>query len=745
MNLRLLETLSNLLKSILVIALFSLNTLSAQSLKESHVIERSSDGTTVVQASNEYPDNAMVIVYSALRGLDFRSSVGAINQQRYNERASRYEILISPQRQILFVSSNGYIESRLSLVNPNPKEVFYFEVEERKGQDETNVIFLVEPEDAKLFIDNIPMGINKTVSAPLGNVILRLEKPGYRQIEQNIIISKEQVNYSFKMEKVELQVVRFNSNVEGARILIDDVEIAETDVSKGYSHFMNPGIYTVAISKRMYKTVVQTIEVREKANESDNVFTLNLEKNVGTINLTYSPEDAIVEINKQRYTAKNVELIPGKYQVEIRKDGYKPFLEVVEVKQNEKTELNVNLEPYVGSMMFTSKPTNAKAELRSPSGKVIKKWEGLQILNDIPVGRYVVVVSLSGFNTSERNIEIKRDERIEITVELSEMTAASQDKTTIAPSKKKSKPSFSTVSSFDYDSRYSLHFDLPLGFSRTTLTTYDYHEFVYNPADADRYISSQFGFQEQSKNSIVVPYNISLEMEFRIYDFYNSSFFDGIFLSVEPFFSSFQNYFFDDVKPLDYPELKGGEIPNGNLVTDVDTLFNFLFENAFQLRRWGTRIGIRPIPQVQLLFPIQYVGFQYQHRIPCLSCQDNRIEAGTFNLGYGVKLGHRFGNGIGIYGYWESWSANFTESINPSAEYYTGSNASTPASASSSLLGFEFQIPVYNNHLTIKYENPRISAGMEGAFDGLENTEPTNVNTISMHYWQLRYTINFLY
>lgn len=61
--------------------LFLLTTLSLSAqLKEFHITEREPDGTSVVQASTDYPDNAMILVYSDLQELDFRSSVGAINQ-----------------------------------------------------------------------------------------------------------------------------------------------------------------------------------------------------------------------------------------------------------------------------------------------------------------------------------------------------------------------------------------------------------------------------------------------------------------------------------------------------------------------------------------------------------------------------------------------------------------------------------------------------------------------------------------
>jgi hypothetical protein len=62
-----------------LIFLLTTISLSAQ-LREFHITERKPDGTSVGQASTDFPDNAMILVYSDLEGLNFRSSVGAINQ-----------------------------------------------------------------------------------------------------------------------------------------------------------------------------------------------------------------------------------------------------------------------------------------------------------------------------------------------------------------------------------------------------------------------------------------------------------------------------------------------------------------------------------------------------------------------------------------------------------------------------------------------------------------------------------------
>ena len=168
----------------------------------------------------------MILVYSNLEGLDFRSSVGGINQQRYNSRANRYEILVSPQRQILFVAARGFIEQRIALINPRPKAVFLYIVEERKEQDEVSVVFLVEPKDAKLFVDNIPTDINKTVNVPLGQVNIRLEREGYLMVDDIVEINSSQVNYELKMYKSRENTNTFNCDPKVG----DKFELAEEGV-----------------------------------------------------------------------------------------------------------------------------------------------------------------------------------------------------------------------------------------------------------------------------------------------------------------------------------------------------------------------------------------------------------------------------------------------------------------------------------------------------------------------------------
>ena len=92
--------------------------LAHAQLKEFEVSEMSRPEVSVVQANVDFPGDALLLIYSSLDNLNFRSSMGAINKQSYNPKSNRYEVLINPVKQIVFVYASGYIESKIGTINP---------------------------------------------------------------------------------------------------------------------------------------------------------------------------------------------------------------------------------------------------------------------------------------------------------------------------------------------------------------------------------------------------------------------------------------------------------------------------------------------------------------------------------------------------------------------------------------------------------------------------------------------------
>ena len=115
--------------------LFILPFVAKAQLKEFEIGEMPRPDVAVVQANAQWPDDALLLVYSSLDGLQFRSSMGAVDKQTYNNTAGRYEILVKPVKQMMFVAKPGFMELKIATINPNPKDVFYYKVEEESKPD----------------------------------------------------------------------------------------------------------------------------------------------------------------------------------------------------------------------------------------------------------------------------------------------------------------------------------------------------------------------------------------------------------------------------------------------------------------------------------------------------------------------------------------------------------------------------------------------------------------------------------
>ncbi|MCC5917868.1 MAG: SUMF1/EgtB/PvdO family nonheme iron enzyme, partial [Cryomorphaceae bacterium] len=342
------------------------------------------------------------------------------------------EILINPQRQILFVAAPGYIEQRVALVNPSPKEVFYFEIEERSGQDEISVFFNIKPEDAQLFVDNVPTEINKTVSVPLGMINIRLEREGYRPIAKTLITSTEKVNFEFSMQTVEPEIVHIIANEPGARVNFDGMEKGVTDQSNRLSLFFYPGEYTVEVQKSGFLTNPQTIVIEEGKN---NTFRFQLEKHTGLLILNISPENAEVYINKSFVGAdREIERPPGRYRVDIELQDHEPYSETFDLERGERKIIRTKLEPHLGSLQFSVKPSNAQVVLKDDHGKEVKKWEGLQLIRDLPAGEYEIDISLKGHITQRWKLRVNKNERETLEVTLNKGEDKAVQTYTNAPS-----------------------------------------------------------------------------------------------------------------------------------------------------------------------------------------------------------------------------------------------------------------------------------------------------------------------
>jgi hypothetical protein len=105
----------------------------SQVLKDFSVSVMPTPDVPLVQGNVQFPEDALLLVYSPLKELNFRSSMGAIDKMNYNPDANRYEIFIKPLKQMIFVFASDYIEAKMETFTPSPKEVYYYKIEEKQN------------------------------------------------------------------------------------------------------------------------------------------------------------------------------------------------------------------------------------------------------------------------------------------------------------------------------------------------------------------------------------------------------------------------------------------------------------------------------------------------------------------------------------------------------------------------------------------------------------------------------------
>ena len=163
-------------------------------LKEFDVSEMPRPEVSIVQANADFPDNALLLIYSSIDNLNFRSSIGRLNKQTYNPTASRYEVLVDPLKQMIFVSKPGFMELKVSIINPDPKDIFYYKVEEKKLSNiniEKGILKLfTDPKECEITLNGIKVIEKTPYSGELNAVSYQLNiiKTNYETIDTIVFI-----------------------------------------------------------------------------------------------------------------------------------------------------------------------------------------------------------------------------------------------------------------------------------------------------------------------------------------------------------------------------------------------------------------------------------------------------------------------------------------------------------------------------------------------------------------------------
>ena len=376
---------------------------NAQQLSELSVEEAAPSGP--IPVFRDFPDHAVLIIESNLTNLNFDSTVGIV-EDKSNPQDGIYRLIIQTWRQTITVSAQGYKQARFSVPQSEAREALYYTVNpvETENSDLVYVRFIVNPDDATLYVNNQEIDYSESVPLESGTKQIRIERDGMRTLDDEIKVDPQNNFYSFEMEEIEQEIVSINTNPDDLTIAIDDIE------QNRNQFFLYPGDYIIRLSKQNYKTLETQITVTEGG---DNTFTYQLQPFIGQLTLNINPFDAQVLIDKQNYSRQtSVQLAPGRHLLEVSKEGYESYQDQFVLQENQALTKTVELEQLTGELLFGITPSSAEVTLFNESGQMVKQWTGLQKLRDLPVGLYQFNARHPEYEPLSGQLKIEKDKSV---------------------------------------------------------------------------------------------------------------------------------------------------------------------------------------------------------------------------------------------------------------------------------------------------------------------------------------------
>jgi len=414
-------------KTIFFIALMMIClSLFAQEMNEMVILKQAERRTDQIIDQKHKDANRMIcagiLIITDLDGLTFQSNMGVVGMD-YNP--GRYMVFVSEGERVLDIYKTGFkpleiILSEYGIYGLKSGQVYQLEVTSKNKEADKMlpVIFNVTPSDARIKVGSLTFVSGKAQSLPMGKNEVIIEKPGYNPIKETITVSKENIQFNYVMQEIDPIRVLFSSEPEGANLIIDQQDKGQTNRYIG----LFPGNYSIKLTKSGYYDINETILIKKDAS---NNFSWKMQKNTVTVNLSVSPDDAVISVNKETITKRSLELPPGLYKIEISAPHYQTQSETIEIKDGDNSlNKTFTLQAKTGKLQISATPVEAMIEI-STNNRVIKNAKGYLYEKNLIEGEYQVSVTCSGYQTKNmsinlvegmalnHNIDLKKEEKSE--------------------------------------------------------------------------------------------------------------------------------------------------------------------------------------------------------------------------------------------------------------------------------------------------------------------------------------------
>ncbi len=260
------------------------------------------------------------------------------------------------------------------------------------------------PEGTTIYLDGYFQGYTTSSgwfwinNVPVGSHEIKLMKDGYNDVIRTVYAAIDETAYVSETLTGQTGSISVSSYPSGANVYLDGTYKGTTPLT---IPDLSIGSYVIKITKSGYNDIFKkaTVSSGETATISASLNTLT-----GSIYANSEPKGAKIYLdeNYKGQTPQTILNVPiGEHTLKFSKNGYEEISRTITVASDQTTTFSESLTGETGSISVSSNPSGAKVYVDG-------SYKGLtpKTISDVPVGKHVIVLSKSGYETASSEITV---------------------------------------------------------------------------------------------------------------------------------------------------------------------------------------------------------------------------------------------------------------------------------------------------------------------------------------------------
>ena len=321
-----------------VVFLFSSH-IHAQELNQLQIVGKAEYLPTEIIAKEDINGDfcAGIKIISEMDGFRYDSYNGVVD---VDDKPGEDLVYVSPDERVLMVYHIGYEPLKIILseigIHLHSQGVWEIKILGPPIPLDIPIVIITEPDSAEIIIDGKSLGSGKEHNVKAGKHLLVLKKEGYQMRADSISVDAKHHFFEYTLRKATREV-RISSVPENAVVIYENVEVGRTPCQIVLP-LGNVELYLIG-------EWCENLPINTEVTSSTDRLHFRLTRKSGDLVVTSNIRDALVYVNGE-YKGKTrdiIELLPGRYTINVEHTDYRGGQANVVIHQNKTTLLEVVL------------------------------------------------------------------------------------------------------------------------------------------------------------------------------------------------------------------------------------------------------------------------------------------------------------------------------------------------------------------------------------------------------------------